>query len=59
MRCPKCKGLIVQGGIRFGQYVTDLWSCLQCGLHSEQRDYYDAQLEVYRSMVPPHAIVAR
>lgn len=57
--CPKCNsGWIQWGGLVFGQWSPAIAQCLGCGLHSDQRDYYDAHSEAYRSMAPPHKIVA-
>ena len=41
-RCPKCRGYIGHGGIRFGRAVKDISSCLNCGLSSESDSFYDA-----------------
>jgi len=58
-KCPKCGGIIQQGGVRYGQWAPELASCLICGLHSEQAAFYDAKIEAYRSMEPPHNRVSR
>lgn len=41
-RCPKCKtGYILIGGLRMGFYVSDMESCLSCGLSSESTGWTD------------------
>ena len=41
-RCVKCRGYIIHGGVRFGQAVKDISSCLNCGMSSESGSFYDA-----------------
>lgn len=41
-RCPKCGGLVVPGGARFGVYAADIQTCFNCGLTNESASYFDA-----------------
>lgn len=43
-RCPKCGGIVINGGTRFGVPAPDIQSCLNCGLTNESISYYDADL---------------
>jgi len=41
-RCPKCRGYLQVGGVRFGMPAPEIWGCLKCGLSSESSGYLDA-----------------
>jgi hypothetical protein len=58
-RCIKCSGYVLYGGTRFGQSVKDVATCANCGLGSESESYYDAHMDIYRSMRGPHVVVQR
>lgn len=42
-RCPKCGGIPLRGGVRFGMSVDDMASCVNCGLSTESESWYDAK----------------
>ena len=43
-RCPKCRGLIVNGGVRMGMPANDIQNCANCGLTNESQSYYDVRV---------------
>ena len=52
IRCPKCSGLIVRGGVRFGMAANDIQYCANCGLNSESGSYLDAEKQIRVDLTP-------